>query len=200
MNLKDLVDQKRQQTQQEKIYLTKISSRKISKKLKDMTHDDHENELRLGQLRQIIGEDRYLDCLIKAVKENFGDPMNLIKDNMMPYSKPYWNPTHHTLTVASLGLIDEQKTLIIYVKPGERVMIPYGYTIGGKNSAVYGVAPQLKPFQDPSYDATLDISPTSFLEWCTFGNAYKQSKCCAKQIVWSDYWHRLSCFKCGARC
>lgn len=143
----------------------------------------------------------WLKVVINAGRELFGDPAIMLENsNTRHHACPYWNPTNHNLLISPLGLtqvVDGKTIPVDRVAPGAMIYIPAPYTLGGKKSAVAGVAPQLRalPVQ---VDLSLDIYPTTYAEWCTFGQP-GMSKCCNKQTVWSDGHRRVMCSKCGAR-
>lgn len=131
-----------------------------------------------------------------------GDPRLMAQSNgLRQHAIPYWNPTHHRLNVAPLGLVEsvDEKTreakFVEFVNPGDQVWIPAGYTTGGRYSSVAGVAPQLRPLPR-QVDDSLDLAPIAYSEWCAYTNN-SMSECCRKIAAWHEKGHKLVCSKCG---
>lgn len=146
-------------------------------------------------------EEQAQEVLRRMVNLYYGDPLIMSSVAQRQFSVPYWNPTKHRLNIAPMGLVasvDEktrEATFHEFLDPGAHIMIPHGYTVGGKHSTVAGVAPQLQPLPRQE-DTELDLHPLTYTEWCTFGSP-GVSKCCQKQVVWSDGHGSLMCVKCG---
>lgn len=129
--------------------------------------------------------------MLQASHKVYGDPMQLEKHplKLQPYTVLYYNTSEHHINVKPLGLKIET------VVPGGLLSLPMGLTIGGRKSAVAGVAPQLQPCPTIEHDQLLDLTPSSFAEWVTY-NSYQLSPCCNAQIMWSDTMQCLHCFTC----
>lgn len=126
----------------------------------------------------------------------------LAESSLKHHAAPYWNPTTHRINVHPLGLVKAIKpdtyeaVFYDFVEPGEQVMIPWSLTIGGKRSALLGVAPQLRPLPiQHGYDDS-DVSPITYNEWCAFVSPNHMSECCNKGFVWSETHRRTVCSKC----
>lgn len=114
--------------------------------------------------------------LILQLKEQFNmDPQS----PYIHFPVYYWNPTNHKVNIAPLGI---HNTTV--VEPGAHVPIPFPHTIGGKRSAITGVAPQLKALPRAGEDTLLDLKPTSLIEWATYFTYTKLTDCCRKCEVW----------------
>lgn len=131
----------------------------------------------------------------------YGDPKEMASISQRAHAVPYWNPTAQKVNISPMGLVkhvDEKTREAVFhdfVEPGEHIMIPDAYTVGGKFSTVYGVAPQLRPLPR-QVDNSLDISPVTYTEWCTYRD-WQLTSCCKKQQVWYDKKSCLICSKCG---
>ncbi len=137
-----------------------------------------------------------------VIHKVYGDPQAMYKSNgQKQHAIPYWNPTHHNINISPMGLIksvDAKTREAItwdFLAPGQMIMIPTSYTQGGKYSTLQGVAPQLRPLPR-QVDRSLDLSPITYVEWCTFRDS-ELSKCCHKQTVWQEKGNILVCGKCG---
>ncbi len=124
-----------------------------------------------------------------------GDPRVLLGQDLHPYSILYCNPSAYDITVAPLGLYDENKQLIQKVPSGGLVRVPIGYTNGGRQSTIACVAPQLKEVPAPTREIMLDLNPQTYSEWITFKD-YRSSECCRRAVLWSDAKQALSCSLC----
>jgi len=136
--------------------------------------------------------------IIRAAKDAFGDPMGLTSDQLKlrQYANQYYNPSGHNINVEPLGLPDENGNIIKHVVPGGLVLIPHGYAIGGKKSAVYCVAPQLQPMEIISeQNNLLDVTPISYAEWLKY-YPFQTSKCCNRPLLWSDAMQYIICQGC----
>lgn len=146
----------------------------------------------LGEIIQhaigLLGKDEWVKAWAKASGDLFGD-----LGIMRHHATPFWNPTIHKLDISSLGIPGHT-----HVQPGEHLSISIHYTIGGKQAAIYQVAPQLQalPLQDAQ---DMMLAPLTYSEWCTFMAGVKTSPCCKQSIVWADAWNSLVCIKCGSR-
>lgn len=146
-------------------------------------------EERLEEYASIAGLS-WPECWIKSINTELGDPHLMQLCGLKHHSKIYWNPTNYHLKINSLGIgVNE-------VLPGATVAIPWGYTIGGKRSAILSIAPQLRPMPTSEPDTELDSSPITYLEWCTFYRSGILSRCCHKPILWSIARNHLVCQAC----
>lgn len=157
---------------------------------------DYEYEYEFIQRAVKYGLDslKLRSCLAISVAHlTYGDFLN------RHYSITYYNPTKHHLLVQPLGITDESGRVITHIEPGGRIQIPESYTKGGKASAVYTTAPQLRqvPRKHP-HDSLLDLSPLCFHEWVTHLPS-RSSPCCKCLITWSDVRNGLMCPKCEKR-
>ncbi len=210
-----LANEKRSLLDQEKLYLITRIARSLIKdlaqyprKLKTKYVDSLSWE-RLDEIYEAsaikfldMGIDYavWLEGVLKASWQLFGDPKNMLEyEKQKHLCVPYWNPTTYKVNIHSLGLWTEDRcknlVTLSFVDPGDSVLIPYPLVLGGKHSVITGVAPQLRPVPI-EVDDTLDVLPTSYLEWCSFASAKVVSKCCGKQIVWSTRYLSLQCAKC----
>lgn len=139
----------------------------------------------------------------EIIHKVYGDPNIMSSNSLRQHSVPYWNPTAKVINIHPLGLVkklDEKTREAIFhefLGPGEHIMLPEGYTKGGKHSTVYGVAPQLRPLpRQVDSLVGLDLEPITYTEWCTYMES-SLSPCCRKQVMWYDGGDRLACSKCG---
>jgi hypothetical protein len=182
MNLRKVVDE-------ERVFYTAVAYRMIqrAKLVFDPIYPYLESQLEKCVLSS--GE-YYIPAWIKTLIKEFGDPLGLQKTGLRQYEVFYWNPTDNRISIFSLGLEKE------IIEPGERMALPWAYTIGGANSAVKSIAPQLQALPTPEReDCGYDISPISYLEWNTFC-AIRLSLCCQKQILWNTIKNQCICQKC----
>jgi hypothetical protein len=169
--------------------------------LEDLYTQQHKTAIDAG-----LTEEYWSKTLLEANRAVYGDPQTMW-DNLMTqhHRLPYHNPTAHRLNVHALGLTVPPTEGQVkcqfqdWVEPGEIVYIPFPDTQGGKHSAIAGVAPQLVPCPRQE-ENLLDLTPSSYAEWCTYMSGNVLSPCCYKAIVWSDLHARLMCAKCGERC
>lgn len=208
---------KRKLAGEERIYWTSVVARKVIYGLRTLNHKDYftskaiENARRMA-LEAGVYEYIWIDSLKTALHRVFGNPNHMYEtQRQRHHAVVYWNPTAHKVNVFALGLMHEvanpedngasaKLETIQFVEPGERIFIPFPYTVGGKHSTITGVAPQLRALPQEHVDENLDIMPTTYVEWCTFQSPIVTSPCCSRAIVWSDNHRRLMCVKCGQRC
>ena len=134
----------------------------------------------------------------QAFNRVFGDPMAISKEQarLRMHTTLHHNPTRNHLTISAMQIPDEDGSLITHVPPDSCVSIPTPYTLGGKKSTVYGVAPQLVPIEPIDRDQNLlDLTPIYFGEWVQY-YPLQMSLCCNASIAWSDASVGLVCLKC----
>ncbi len=141
-------------------------------------------------------DDEILRIKLLALSKAYKTPMALTRDqlHLRQHGIQYHNPTYHKLNIHPLGIPDEQGNTVDFVSPGAVVTIPRSLAIGGKNSALLGVAPQLKELV-VTYDESLDLHPTSYAEWIAYC-PFKKSLCCQSQVLWSETKQELVCSGC----
>ena len=212
--MQKLAQEKRKQTVQELEYYALVCAKWIKASIYDHNKLDNLNYLYPPDLEEVFHalnqemfkgsftEDDFWCAQKKTIHALYGDPNIMAQSSgQKVHALPYWNPTKHTLNIAPMGIVKsvdiKTREAAIYetVAPGELIMVPTSYTVGGKYSTLQGVAPQLKPLPR-QIDEELDLAPITYAEWCTFINC-PLSSCCKRQATWYDKGNRLVCSKCG---
>jgi hypothetical protein len=143
-------------------------------------------------------------CQRVIIHKLYGDPQVMAQSTgLKTHALPYWNPTTHKLNISPMGIVESvdvktrEAKFVEFVAPGAHVWIPEGYTVGGKYSTVFGVAPQLRPLpRQVDRNNLLDLAPLTYTEWCMFTDN-TMSECCKDQAVWHEKADCLVCSKCG---
>lgn len=148
-------------------------------------------------LPYLTDSDKEWSRLYKSAHDNvYGDPQMLDQQYLRHMSVRYWNPEAKPIRIENLGLYINGE-LVKYIDPGDSIMIPRQYTLGGIRSVINTTAPQLRSLPgDEVYDTLLDLRATSFIEWCQFQSELHTSSCCSKQVAWSDEKCSCVCYKC----